>query len=467
MRRGQNDEDDSSHCDSTCLWKWCRNEIRRIIMQTRKGSLHIQHTTRWRCSYKRLLIPFLVPLLGVWVWANLIFVIHFPVDQQSTDISMDSQNKPDKSPLVEILRLAKVNLTQDEWESLPSWQQVLDRVGNKPRIIGLETCKTYRDTVPLKQRFVAPSGMFSTGTNLLHELLNKNCVVHRGGQHSHIGWQVNWGKHQSPRFRHANHVVEDLNNSNTFPIVMVRDPWTWLQSMCRVRYSAHWFHGRFKTTFFASETNSSRYDTKQPTHQQISLSDQYSYTTVADHCPNLIPNHVEQEWYFKSKKIVTTYFDNDPWLVDNVMDKANFTLESKVVPVRVRYKNEVAFHDSIAHFWKEWNQEYYDAFDGTAIFPRLMIRLEDLVFYPQHILTTICNCVGGRLLSPLILKGDTSKRGGENVHGRNKTDLRTAMISHVYTNRTKGMTFKDIHYASSVLKESKVLQAMGYPWNPL
>lgn len=188
---------------------------------------------------------------------------------------------------------------------------------------------------------------------------------------------------------------------------------------------------------------------------------------VPDHCPNLIPNNVEREWFNKPKPFVSKYFHRDPWLVDNVMDKANFTLQSKVIPVRVRYKNEVAYHNSIAHFWKEWNQEYYDALDGTnSTFPRLMVRLEDLVFFPQQILTTICDCVGGRTIFPLILKGDTSKRGGENIHGRNKTDLRAAMISHIYTNRTKGMTLEDIEYARSVLKESKVLHAMGYPSTP-
>ena len=188
--------------------------------------------------------------------------------------------------------------------------------------------------------------------------------------------------------------------------------------------------------------------------------------TVPDHCPNLIPNNVEREWFDKTRPYVREYFHRDPWLVDNVMDKAGFTLDSKVVPVRVRYKNENAFHDSLAHFWKEWNQEYYNAWDGNSTFPRLMIRLEDLVFFPQQILTTICNCVGGKLSEPLTLKGDTSKFGGENVHGSNKTDLRAAMISHVYMNRTKGMTREDIQYASKVLKDSQVRKALGYPWNP-
>jgi hypothetical protein len=157
------------------------------------------------------------------------------------------------------------------------------------------------------------------------------------------------------------------------------------------------------------------------------------------------------------------------------MDKANFTLNSSVVPVWVRYKNENAFHDSMAHFWKDWNQEYLEAADvvvGGGVpnssnpFPRLIVRLEDLVFFPQQILKSVCDCVGGQLADPLFLAGDSSKPGGENIHGSNKTDLRAAMISHIYTNRSQGMTREDMDYASNVLKESRVLERLGYPSNP-
>ena len=188
-----------------------------------------------------------------------------------------------------------------------------------------------------------------------------------------------------------------------------------------------------------------------------------------DHCPNFIPNHVEREWFNKTKPFLLQYFHNDPWKVDDVIDKAaNFTLQSKVIPLRVKFKGQQIYLDSLAHFWKSWYQEYFDTIDGRENdYPRLMIRLEDLVFYPQLVLKTICDCVGGTLREKLVLAGETSKKGDNNVHGSNKTDLRTAMIAHIYTNRTKGMTLDDVRYASSVLKDSQVLQTLGYPNNPL
>ena len=163
--------------------------------------------------------------------------------------------------------------------------------------------------------------------------------------------------------------------------------------------------------------------------------------------------------------------------MDNVVDKVNFTLStSTVIPVRVRYKSYRVYYDSfLAHFWKEWNQDYMDKMDGrnhhpkdnNTDFPRLMIRMEDLVFFPQVVLTmkTICQCVGGSM-HPLVLRGDTSKKEPSKVHGSNKTDLRAAMISHIYTNRSQGMTFQDIAYASRILQDSAVIHALGYYADP-
>ena len=100
-----------------------------------------------------------------------------------------------------------------------------------------------------------------------------------------------------------------------------------------------------------------------------------------------------------------------------------------------------------------------------------MVRLEDLVFFPRQVLQAVCECVGGQLRDDLSLVGDTSKKGGENIHGSNKTDLRNAMISHIYMNRTMGMTSEDLNYAIVALRDSPVMKKMGYHgdprWKPL
>lgn len=192
-------------------------------------------------------------LLVVLVVGSSCLIISMSVTLASNDAVQSPSALPDhimasKGPILNILKMAQVRLAPDDYNALPSWEDVVRRLGEKPRMIGLESCQTYREMVPLKRRQVAPAGMFSTGTNLLHELLRVNCLVSGRKQQGFVGWQVDWGKHRSPRFRHINYVYGKpgiRNHWDVFPVVMVRDPWTWFQSMCRVRYSAHWFHGTF------------------------------------------------------------------------------------------------------------------------------------------------------------------------------------------------------------------------------
>jgi hypothetical protein len=106
--------------------------------------------------------------------------------------------------------------------------------------------------------------------------------------------------------------------------------------------------------------------------------------------------------------------------------------------------------------WKDWYQDYYD-----VKFPRLIIRLEDLVFHPRQILQQVCQCVGGKLRANITMAGESTKQGADHIHGKNKTNLADAMILHVYSNRTKGMTIDDLQYAKEILKDS-VMSDFGY-----
>ena len=48
---------------------------------------------------------------------------------------------------------------------------------------------------------------------------------------------------------------------------------------------------------------------------------------------------------------------------------------------------------------------------------------------------------------------DESPKEGK-AHGTDKTNLATAMVNHVFFNRTKGMTPEDIQYAKEILDDS-------------
>jgi len=71
-------------------------------------------------------------------------------------------------------------------------------------------------------------------------------------------WQVPWGKHNPISFR-SKHVAAmskklNINQTNVLPVVLIKDPYSWMGSMCRKNYAAHWDHWK-------------------------------------NHCPNLMPDH--------------------------------------------------------------------------------------------------------------------------------------------------------------------------------
>jgi hypothetical protein len=128
-----------------------------------------------------------------------------------------------------------------------------------------------------------------------------------GAVNKGVRWQVPWGKHSPPlndEFRRTHKTKpgdKDIEAHNVLPIVTIRDPYVWMQSMCRHNYGAYW----------PSETG---------------------------HCPNLIPDERD--------------IKAEPWLK-----------YKKSVPIDVQYSADAGNrqHDSLVHFWNEWYGDYLKA----------------------------------------------------------------------------------------------------------
>ncbi len=111
--------------------------------------------------------------------------------------------------------------------------------------------------------------------------------------------QVPWGKHNpvSSRSHHNAKVGStNVNHTSFFPAVVIKDPYTWMDSMCHHPYEAYWREEK-------------------------------------DRCPNLVPIK-EQE-------------------VRKLNGKDSY-------PVRVRYKPNPIRYGSMAHLWNEWYQDWID-----------------------------------------------------------------------------------------------------------
>ena len=243
------------------------------------------------------------------------------------------------------------NVTQvyaSYWDSVPQWDTVLTNIYRSndpsPIIHGLETCEVFqrRTADNPSQRRIAPAGLFNTGTNLMSVLLEYNCQnPHRvakfkgNAKRGHGNeWQPLWGKHVPARYRGTYVTAKNPKYSvdEVLPIVLVRNPYGWMKSMCRNSYTASW-EGRSSKS-----------------------------------CPKL-------------KK------GNNQWN-----------------EVNVRFGAGQTHHKSLGHLFNDWYGDYFysnstidDASkrNATAPFPRLMIRFEDIIFFPREVTEAVCKCAGG------------------------------------------------------------------------
>jgi hypothetical protein len=176
--------------------------------------------------------------------------------------------------------------------SLSLYRQVIDLFGDDVVIVGKEDCERYRNRVPYELRRLGVAGMFNTGTNLLEAQLRKNIMLPKESL-----WQVPWGKHRMAdvKYNHTAADMEKYDKDMVLPIVMIRDPFAWLQSMCASPYAAHWRHDKH-------------------------------------HCPNMIPNEMDRVKYKNIQKAfeVTVIFDGQ--------SKRHF--------------------QSLVHLWSEWYEQY-------------------------------------------------------------------------------------------------------------
>jgi hypothetical protein len=162
-------------------------------------------------------------------------------------------------------------------------------------VVGSEDCASYRARVPKRQRLLAVAGLFNTGTNLLDTHLQHNVHLTLASV-----WQVPWGKHRMADTKHSHTAkgMEKIAKDQVLPVVIIRDPFAWLQSMCAHPYAAHWRYG-------------------------------------PHHCPNLVPNAVDAQHF--------------PHLSNH----------QSAFGVTVKFDKEShATFDSLAHLWSEWYAQY-------------------------------------------------------------------------------------------------------------
>jgi hypothetical protein len=136
-------------------------------------------------------------------------------------------------------------------QKLPTQSEVSHLYGTDPVVYGMETCEQFRKNVEqlrgtLGRRAVPTvrvAGIFNTGTNAMAVSLARNIqqnyelwndrVRSKFSRKRDRLFNVPWEKHVPPRFRKENVVAQDqdIDLRLVLPVVMVRDPYWWMQSM--------------------------------------------------------------------------------------------------------------------------------------------------------------------------------------------------------------------------------------------
>jgi len=412
----------------------------------------------------------------------------FPIDHF---LALSEQEGHDKE---RILKLIKDNagllfLSETTYQELPTWSHVTAMYGTQPRLVGLEDqCPKFKQDGELAEKFLAVAGMFNSGTNFLAKTLIRNCVLHKrqekyGIKNRGIRWQVPYGKHSPPKdnkFReeHVAQKSEGVEARNVLPAVMIRDPFRWLQSMCSHHYTCRWprvfsrkdprYHcpnlyptaaeklklqdlGRNpleEGTVMASETENFHDD---PTgHKMLNSEFLIEEANEMGNADEDGEEQEEEEEEDGTQPQQQAGFDETSPLKEDDLSLHHF-------PVRVKYKNFTRHHFSLVHLYNEWYQEYLDLLD----YPRIFVRMEDLLFFPDEVVPQICECAGGRLVRragedtgekatvKLTLESAKMKHSKKFMEeGQDHTGYLDALIKYgTATTRYRGLTPHDVQYA--------------------
>ena len=120
---------------------------------------------------------------------------------------------------------------------------------------------------------------------------------------------------------------ERVNKTNVLPVALIREPYTWMQSMCRHPYAAKWIHNEH-------------------------------------HCPVLVP--AEHDFEHHGTQLLVESSDSHD---NNNNNNINPGQNRSSVPVTIGYPRKAAKFESMAHLWSQWYNEYLD-----ADYPRLIVR---------------------------------------------------------------------------------------------
>lgn len=329
-----------------------------------------------------------------------------------------------------------------------------------PIIIGLDTCADFRRQAGNRAE-IGVAGLFNSGTNALainlqfnigiphHKSPRQTSIQTGADDHNNddnfklpvhslggIRRSVQWTKHNPPLERDGTYSLQcskrrggctrhPINHAHVLPVVVVRDPFHWRQSMCTSPYQVSW-KGNNQTTPY-TDRRCPRFWYK-------------SGMATTDH------NDLDYGGYETRQ-----HGDPDSNFTEADKNRSKDSMESKIGkdPIHVDYPaiQRKLDYDSLMDFWHEYHSMYYRSITKNVsvnprhgyeyeykndtvkypYFPGLMVRSEDMIFYFDEVIEAIRDCVGGYVKqTPYRPYQQYAKRHG-NHHEEKKNNDATPM----------------------------------------
>lgn len=342
---------------------------------------------------------------------NIITITYFHHTYHPHDVFQimnDGIDISGKEEILSILKKSGVEITNDLIERMPTLHNFTSMYGSSIKIIGLDTCKDFQNNISPLQSFVSPAGVYNTGTNLIYQLMKEHCVIqervdaydklHQSEERSKTEKNNNdepsgvrigifddapWGKHSPVSWRDdesyrpdefkINQVFRNIQSKNVFPIVMIKDPYSWMGSMCRHNYGSQWL--------------------RSP-HSCLNLNEEYDRYDVVHDLTD--PNRKIRG---KRNPLLSSSLSSRGGIKFNApqekkkKQRVGLIVEYSAAADDGRWRREVQYENLV----DLWNIFYNDYVNAT--FPRLIVRYEDLLLHADQVIPQVCDCVGGTLVN--------------------------------------------------------------------
>jgi hypothetical protein len=167
-----------------------------------------------------------------------------------------------------------------------------------------------------------------------------------------------------------------------------------------------------------------------------------NYDAQFDHSKNICPNIIPYE---EDIKIHPRYGN------------------MKYMPVNIKYsKGNFVHHDSLVHMWNEWYKQYVD-----AEFPRLIVRLEDLLFQGEEVISRIYTCAGQEMRSGAFSHQARMMNVNHGIERKGTKGLLSSLIRYGnYSNRNLGYPPFQLKAAEDLLAKD-LMDFFGYRYEPV